>query len=265
MTGEASATPVVRSETSGAVATVTLDAPANRNALSAELCAQLLGALRSALDDGQVRVIVLTHSGSVFCSGADLKETSEERKASAGRDFTAALELIWTSPKPVVAHLSGTVRAGGIGLVATADFAVAADTVSFAFTEVRIGVVPAVISVPLRHRVSPHALYRLFLSGDTFDARYAAEIGLLSGVAPAAELEDHLHRLVESLILAGPQAWAATKRLLRSDAPSIAADLAAMQDLSADYFRSAEAAEGIRAYAERRRPAWASPPAKMAP
>lgn len=247
--------PLVISDVTGGVATVTLDSPGNRNALSADLCAHLLAELTTAVRDDNVRAVVLTHTGPVFCAGADLKE-APERRGAAARDFSAVLELLWTSPKPVIARLAGPARAGGTGLVAACDFAVAVDTVSFAFTEVRIGVVPAVISVPLRHRVVPHALYRLFLSGETFDAHHAASIGLLSAVVPVDDLDDEIGRLVETLVLSGPKAWAGTKRLLRSEAPSIAVELSAMQDRSAQYFNSEEGREGIRSFAERRRPAW---------
>src|SRR4029077_19024306 len=111
----------------------------------AQLRHELAAHLRTAFDDDGARVVVLTHTGTVFCSGMDLKEASSG--AVAGREFPEILESLWTSPKPVVVRLAGPARAGGLGLVAAADIAVAADTVSFAFTEVRIGVVPAVISV----------------------------------------------------------------------------------------------------------------------
>jgi methylglutaconyl-CoA hydratase len=164
---------------------------------------------------------------------------------------------MWTSPKPIVARLAGPARAGGVGLVAAADFAVSVDTVTFAFTEVRIGVVPAVISVPLRHRVTPHALHRLFLTGERFDAHRAVDIGLLSAVAPDGDLDGEVDRLVTLLMQAGPSAWAGTKQLLRSASASIAEDLNSMQTLSVRYFESDEAKEGMRAAAERRPASWA--------
>ncbi|MGX7730989.1 enoyl-CoA hydratase-related protein [Rhodococcus sp. 2H158] len=247
---------LVRSDVTRGIATVTLDSPRNRNALSSHLCSQMLAQLTAALQDDEVRVVVVTHTGPVFCAGADLKE-DPQRKGAAARDFCAVLELLWTSPKPVVARLAGPARAGGTGLVAACDFAVAVDTVTFAFTEVRIGVVPAVISVPLRHRVVPHALHRLFLTGDTFDAHHAASIGLLSAVAPPDALEGEIDRLVEMLLMSAPRAWTGTKQVLRSDIPSIADELSTMQDVSARYFRSDEAREGMRSFAERRRPTWA--------
>lgn len=248
-------TTTVHSEVTGGVATVTLDSPGNRNALSSRLCAQLLAHMKAAVQDDDIRVIVLTHTGTVFCAGADLKEDPEQ-KSVAARDFSAVLELLWTSPKPVVARLTGPTRAAGPGLVAACDFAVAVDAVTFAFTEVRLGVVPAVISVPLRHRVVSHALHRLFLSGEEFDAHQAADIGLLSAVAPADKLDDEVDKIVETLMLSGPKAWAGTKQILRAHCPSIAAELSTMQDVSARYFRSDEGREGMRSFSERRRPAW---------
>ncbi|MFN2478754.1 MAG: enoyl-CoA hydratase-related protein, partial [Pseudonocardiaceae bacterium] len=124
------------------IATITLDSPANRNALSAPLRAQLSAALDRSAGDGSVRVVVLDHTGPVFCAGMDLTEPLD-----AVRELPGILDRIWTHPKPVVARLAGHARAGGIGLVAAADVAVAAQGATFAFTEVRLGVVPAVISV----------------------------------------------------------------------------------------------------------------------
>jgi methylglutaconyl-CoA hydratase len=176
-------TELVHLDVERGVATITLDSPNNRNALSAQLRQELAGHLDAALADEAARVIVLTHAGTVFCSGMDLKEASGG--AAAGQEFPRILESIWTSPKPVVARLAGPARAGGLGLVAAADIAVAADTVSFAFTEVRIGVVPAVISVTVLPRLQPRAANEMFLTGETFDAARAVQIGLLNRAVPA--------------------------------------------------------------------------------
>jgi hypothetical protein len=154
------------------VSTITLDSPRNRNALSAQLRTELLQLLEEALRDESTRVIVLTHTGSVFCAGADLKEARSADTTQSGGELIALLEKLMTSDKPVVARLAGPARAGGIGLVAACDFAIAADTVTFGFSEVRIGVIPSIISVPLRLRVLPPALHRLFLTGETFDAHH---------------------------------------------------------------------------------------------
>src|SRR5918993_2313311 len=161
--------PLVRSATARGVATLTLDSPANRNALSTALMGQLIDLLAAVAADDAVRVIVLTHTGPVFCSGADLKETAASYPSGtvpAGRmgDVLAAID---ECPKPVVARVGGPARAGGIGLIAAADLAVCAQEATFAFTEVRIGVIPAVISSTVLRRLAPRAAPELFLTGDT--------------------------------------------------------------------------------------------------
>lgn len=240
------------------VATITLDSPHNRNALSAQLRRELRGHLATAVADEAVRVIVLAHTGPVFCAGMDLKEvrgaTSDDQ---AVNEFPAILELIWTSPKPVVAKLAGPARAGGVGLVAAADIAIAAEDASFAFTEVRIGVVPAVISVAVLPRLLPRAAHELFLTGEKFDARRAVAIGLLNSAVPAGELDAEVRRYTDMLTLGGPNALAATKQMLRRSRPDdLAGDLAAMATLSAGFFAGEEGQEGILAFAQKRTPNW---------
>lgn len=240
------------------VATITLDSPHNRNALSAQLRRELLDGLAAAQEDDEVRVIVLDHTGPVFCAGMDLKEA---RGAGAGdqgvNEFPQILERIWTSPKPVVAKLAGPARAGGVGMVAAADIAVAVTEATFAFTEVRIGVIPAVISVTVLPRLAPRDAHELFLTGDTFDAERAAQIGLINSAVPAEELDTEVRRFVTSLSLGGPNALAATKELLRSEkAPSMTAAFEQMIATSARFFASEEGQEGITAFAQKRRPNW---------
>jgi methylglutaconyl-CoA hydratase len=244
------------------VGTITLDSPANRNALSAQLRRELLDRLDAAIVDSAVRAIVITHTGPVFCSGMDLKET---RGASADQqginEFPAILERIWTSPTPVVARLAGPARAGGVGMVAACDLAIAADTTTYAFSEVRIGVVPAVISVTVLPRLTARAAHELFLTGETFDAARAVAIGLLTRAVPAVGLDAEVSRQVDMLRRGAPGALAATKQLLLSTpAGSMAERFAAMQDLSAGFFAGEEGQEGMRAFAEKRPPAWAAIP-----
>jgi len=237
------------------VATITLDSPANRNALSAQLRSELLAHLGSALGDGAVRVVVLGHTGRVFCSGMDL---TEARGAGQGvMEFPRILEAVWNSPKPVIAKVAGPARAGGVGLVAACDVAVAAEEATFAFSEVRIGVVPAVISVTVLPRLLPRAAHELFLTGETFDGRRAAAIGLVNSAVPADGLDTEVSRYVDALRLGAPGALAATKEMLRRERPAtMAAEFAEMQELSAGYFAGAEGQEGMRAFAEKRPPSW---------
>ncbi|GEL26733.1 enoyl-CoA hydratase [Pseudonocardia sulfidoxydans NBRC 16205] len=259
--GDAAPSELVHLDVTAGVATVTLDSPANRNALSAQLRRELLAHLQAALADDDVRVIVLSHTGSVFCSGMDLRET---RGASADQqgisEVPAILELIWTSPKPVVARVAGAARAGGVGLVAACDIAVAVETATFAFSEVRLGLVPAVISVTVLPRLLPRAAHELFLTAAVFDSPRAREIGLVNAAVPADELDATVAGYADALKLGAPAALAGTKEMLRSERPrSMSEDFAQMQELSAGYFASPDGQEGMRAFAEKRTPAWVVP------
>jgi methylglutaconyl-CoA hydratase len=240
-------------------ATITLDSPHNRNALSAQLRRELRDCLLTARDDDEVRVIVLTHNGPVFCSGMDLKEArGAEAGAQGVNEFPEILERIWASPKPVVARLAGPARAGGVGMIAAADIVVAAREATFAFSEVRIGVVPAVISLTVLPRIAPRAAQELLLTGETFDAEKAARIGLITAAVDATKLDDEVDRYVRALALGGPRALAATKALLtgpRQAGPS-KEGFAAMNELSAGFFASEEGQEGITAFAQKRKPRW---------
>ncbi|AEV82299.1 enoyl-CoA hydratase [Actinoplanes sp. SE50] len=250
---------LVRTVTDAGVTTLTLDSPANRNALSRALITQLLAALGAAAAAPGTRVVVLSHTGPVFCSGADLKETAATRPGERlpvelMADLLAAL---WEFPKPVVARIAGPARAGGLGLIGAADIAVCAESATFAFTEVRLGVIPAVISATVLPRLSARAAAELYLTGDVFDGRRAAEIGLVSAAVPAEALDDAVAGYCASLIRGGPLALAGTKQLLRrARSESIRAELADLSDRSAGYFTSPEGREGVAARQERREPNW---------
>lgn len=250
---------LVHLDVADGVATITLDSPDNRNALSRQLRGELRAHLDTALADAAARVVVLTHTGRVFCAGMDLKEARGEQ--TGVREFPEILERIWHSPKPVVARIAGPARAGGVGLVAACDVAVAANEATFAFSEVRIGVVPAVISVTVLPRLTARAAHELFLTGETFDATRAVAVGLVNSAVPGADLDAEVARYVEMLRLGAPGALAATKDMLRSDRPdTMAARFAEMQELSAGFFAGEEGQEGMRAFAEKRPPAWVSAP-----
>jgi methylglutaconyl-CoA hydratase len=240
------------------VATITLDSPHNRNALSAQLRRELRDHLATALDDSGVRVIVLDHTGPVFCAGMDLKEAGSAGSSTDGvNEFPEILTQLWTSPKPVVARLAGPARAGGVGIVAAADIAVAVSDATFAFTEVRLGLVPAVISVTVLPRLLPRAAHELFLTGEKFTAARAVEIGLLNAAVPAASLDAEVRRYTDMLALGGPTALAATKEMLRrARSADLADDFADMLELSAGFFAGAEGQEGIAAFAQKRPPNW---------
>jgi methylglutaconyl-CoA hydratase len=254
-------TELVHLDVAGGIATITLDSPANRNALSSQLRRELLAHLDTALADDAARVLVLTHAGPVFCSGVDLKESRGAGAPDQGvNEFPAILARIWTAPKPVLARLAGPARAGGVGLVAACDIAVAAEDASFAFSEVRIGVVPAIISVTVLPRLLPRAAHELFLTGETFEAHAAARIGLINSAVPGFDLDAEVNRYVQMLLRGAPGALAATKELLRRERPAaLDAQFAEMQALSAEFFAAPEAQEGMAAFAAKRPPSWAPP------
>lgn len=241
------------------IATITLDSPHNRNALSVQLRTELRDHLTSAITSDDVRVIVVSHTGGVFCAGMDLKESRSAGAQDQGvMEFPAILEQIWNSPKPVVARLNGPARAGGVGLVAACDIAIAAESATFAFSEVRIGVVPAVISVTVLPRLAARQAHELFLTGETFNAHRAVDIGLLNSAVPAESLDAETQRYTTMLALGGPTALAATKEMLRRTRPTtMSEDFGEMLTLSAKHFAGTEGQEGIRAFAEKRKPSWA--------
>lgn len=245
-------------DTSDGVATITLDSPANRNALSAQLRRELTEHLDAAIADEAARVIVLTHTGTVFCAGMDLKESRGAGAEAQGvNEVPRILATIWESPTPVIARLTGPARAGGVGIVAACDLAIAAEEATFAFSEVRIGVIPAVISVTVLPRLLPRPAHELFLTGETFDARRAVEIGLLNRAVPAAEVDAEVARYAAMLRLGAPRALAGAKELLRrTPVGELNEDFAQMNTLSAGYFAGEEGQEGIRAFGEKRKPSW---------
>jgi methylglutaconyl-CoA hydratase len=234
-----------------------LDSPANRNALSTRLRTELHEALCAAVSDDSVRSIVLTHAGSVFCSGADLKEARNGAASTDAPTVPQILVEIWRSPKPVIAAISGAARAGGLGLIAACDIVIADKTVTFACTEVRLGVVPAVISAVMSPRMVASALHRMYLTGETVTAEWAQQAGLVDIVAERG-VQDELEKCTEAFALAAPGALAATKALTRT--PEAIADLRAklvgLGDLSTIHFGSEEGREGLAAFAEKRQPNW---------
>jgi methylglutaconyl-CoA hydratase len=248
-----------RYELRGRAAWITLDAPQTRNALSAALVAGLGAHLQTAVADDTARVIVLTGNGPAFCAGADLKGGGGAVAPGEGRPnpFADVLKLIWDGPKPVIAAVNGHAFGGGLGLVAAADIAVAVDTAKFAFSEVRVGVIPAMISVVVLRKLGVHHGMRLFLTGETFDATRALGYGLLHRVVPAADLARAVQEEVDAIALGGPQAVREAKRLVRL-VPGLSMDegFAYAEAKIAELFGSDEAAEGMAAFAGKRRPRW---------
>ena len=240
-----------------AIATVTLDSPDNRNALSARLVGEVSAHLQTAAADGAVRAVVLTHTGTTFCSGADLKESAAEGGPAQGTlRMLAMLRVIVELPKPVIARIDGNVRAGGLGIVGACDVAVAGPTSSFAFTEVRLGLAPAIISLTTLGRMSERAAARYYLTGEKFDAATAAATGLIT--AAVQDLDAEIAVIADALRACSPQGLAETKPLTtRATLAAFEQRAEQVQAQSARLFSSDEAREGMTAFLQRRPPSWA--------
>lgn len=247
-------------ETGGHVARLTLDSPHNRNALSTRLVGQLHDGLNRAAADPAVRVVVLGHTGGTFCAGADLSEASggdpSEATAARARDLATVLRAIVESPRPVVAAIDGHVRAGGMGLVGACDIAVAGPRSTFALTEARIGVAPAIISLTLLPKLAPRAAARYYLTGETFTAEQAAEVGLIT--MAAEDVTAAVDGLVADLGKGSPQGLAASKALTTASVlAGFDRDAERLTVESARLFVTDEAREGMLAFLQKRPPRWA--------
>ncbi len=241
------------------VARLTLDSPHNRNALSTRLVEQLHAGLRAAAADSAVRTVVLGHTGGTFCAGADLSEASDgdpfDMTAARGREMAALLRAIVESPMPVVAAIDGHVRAGGLGLVGACDIAVAGPQSTFALTEARIGVAPAVISLTLLPKMTARAAARYYLTGETFTAPTAAEIGVIT--LAADDVDAAIAGIVADLGRGSPQGLAASKALTTADILArFDRDTEDLATESARLFISEEAHEGMLAFLQKRPPRW---------
>lgn len=243
-------------------ARLTLDSPHNRNALSTTLVGQLHQGLRDAAADSAVRSVVLGHTGGTFCAGADLAEASGgdpfDVAADRARELAALLRSIVESPLPVIAAINGHVRAGGMGLVGACDIAVAGPRSTFALTEARIGVAPAIISLTLLPKMSARAAARYFLTGETFSAAEAAPIGLITMAAD--DVDDAVESLIADVGRGSPQGLAASKALTTTAVlEAFDRDAERLTTDSARLFVSDEAREGMLAFLQKRPPEWATP------
>ncbi|MGO8727412.1 MAG: enoyl-CoA hydratase family protein [Streptosporangiaceae bacterium] len=238
------------------IARLALDSPHNRNALSAALLAQLAQALATAAADDEVRAVELTHTGTTFCAGADLTEAREGGMQAGTSRVLDLLREIIAMPKPVVASIDGHVRAGGMGLVGACDIAIAGPASTFAFSEVRLGLAPAMISLTTLPRLTARAAGRYYLTGETFDAAAAARIGLITEAVD--DIDAGTLAVLDALRSASPQGLRETKPLLTAgllSAFDASSDALAAQ--SARLFASEEAREGMQAFLARRPPRWA--------
>ncbi|MCD4533259.1 enoyl-CoA hydratase family protein [Nocardioides sp. cx-169] len=245
---------LVHLEVADGVATITLDSPHNRNALSQQLVGELFGHLASVDVDTDVKVVVLQATGRVFCSGADLSEAASGSMEQGAKVLVEMQRQIVSHRKPVVTRLQGAVRAGGIGLVAASDIVVAAAEATFALTEVKLGLAPAAISLTVLPRLSSRAASLAFLTGEPFTAAEAVDMGLVTRAVPADDLDAAVAAVVASLVTGSPQGLRETKRLLAVDIlDRIAARGEEMAALSGALFASDEAREAMLAFLSRKK------------
>jgi methylglutaconyl-CoA hydratase len=247
---------------SGKIAHITLNRPDKRNAISA----QMISDLQSALDDiekSHARVAIMTGAGKAFCAGMDLEMLAAIAKQSPAenqedsRRIAKMLRRIWSFPRPLIAAVNGAAYAGGCGIATLCDFTLAAPEAKFGYTEVRIGFLPAIVSVFLTRQIGEKRSRDLLLTGRIIDAAEAKEYGLVTEVVPAEQLMDAAHELAETLISASPSSLARAKRLLVSAvASSVDADLERAILENARIRCTPDFQEGVASFLEKRKPVW---------
>lgn len=236
------------------VAHLTLDSQHNRNALSKQLVTELFERLERAEADPAVKVVLIRAEGRTFCSGADLSEASGEGMEQAAGVLVELQRRIATLAKPVVTRVHGNVRAGGIGIVAASDIAISAADATYAFTEVRLGLTPAAISLTVLPRMTDRAAALTFLTGEVFDGRAAESMGLVTKAVPEAELNAEVDEVCGALAKGNPQGLRETKQLVgRHLVQRIDEQGADLAKLSARLFGSEEAKAAMLAFLSRKK------------
>lgn len=246
------------------IALIWLNRPELRNAMNDQLIDDLTDAVGAAIEDDEVRAIVLAGRGSAFCAGGDLNwmkaartMTPEQARADSAR-LSNLLRMIYESPKPTVARVHGPAYAGGMGLVAACDIAIAGHAARFCLSEVKLGLIPAMISPYVIKAMGERHARRYFLSAEVFDAAEAYRIGFVNDLAADDELDGAINALLGHLVQGGPGAMAACKKLIRDMVGKPVTD--ALADDTAARIAAARASdegqEGIAAFFEKRRPSW---------
>lgn len=258
--------PVLVSRDARGVATLTLNRPERHNALSAALIVAMDQALRSLEADAAVRVIVITGAGPTFCSGGDLEEMRNAGRASLAENerdaarLATLLDLLDKLARPTIARVQGNAFGGALGLVSACDIAIASEQAKFALTEVRLGLIPAMISPYVVRAVGVRNARRLFLTGEAFDGSAAADFGLLHAAVPAAELDGRVEAAVKSLLGGAPGAQAEAKRLIRYvTGRGESTDRAILEETARWIARlraGDEGLEGLGSFLEKRKPRW---------
>lgn len=237
---------------------ITLNRPQSRNALSAELVNELYQSIETANEDKSIRCIVITGNGSSFCSGADLKSPPGQAIAGVKSvSFADVLKAIQESPKPVISCINGSAFAGGLGLIGASDIAIASNSAVFSFSEVRIGVIPAVISVVCLPKLGIQNGMKLFLTGEKFTGEAAVTLGLINRAVDDSQLKEAICNEIKAISLGGPKAIMETKKLVRQMCNFDSGQaFEVATEWSVRMFKSEEGVEGISAFREKRKPNW---------
>jgi len=255
--------PALLTDRDDAILRLTLNRPDVRNAIDEEVIAALTAAGKEAVSDRTIRAIVLSGNGKAFCAGADLiwmskaVAYSREDNRRDAEDLARMLATLDALPVPLIGRVHGAALGGGVGLVAVCDIVVASDDCAFGFPEVKLGIIPAVISPYVVHKIGPSAARELFLTGARFSAKRARRIGLVHQVVAAADLDDTVDGYLKEVLTSGPDAIAAAKVLIKEVGGSRSEDMIGLTTTRiAEQRVSAEGQEGMRAFLEKRKPAW---------
>jgi methylglutaconyl-CoA hydratase len=252
----------LKSNLSGDIATITLNRPEKRNAISAEMVADVMAVL-DEIESGPARVVILTGEGKAFCAGMDLsalKALSHQSPMENLEDARRTARLfrrIWSFPKPIIAAVNGAALAGGCGLATLCDFTVAVPEATFGYTEVRVGFVPAIVSVFLTRQIGEKRARDLLLTGRIIDAAEAHRLGLITSIVPADSLMPAAQALASTLIANSPTNLQTTKRLLCDIAlPELDRELELAVEESGHIRSTDDFREGLAAFLEKRSPKW---------
>jgi methylglutaconyl-CoA hydratase len=252
-------------EFNGELATLTLNRPEKRNAVTTTMIAEIMTAL-DVIEKSHTRVVILTGAGKAFCAGMDLEMLAAIAKQSPAenqedsRRIAKLLRRIWSFPRPMIAAVNGAAYAGGCGIATLCDFTLAAAEAKFGYTEVKIGFLPAIVSVFLTRQIGEKRSRDLLLTGRIIDALEAREFGLVTEVVPADRLIDRAHELATELIAASPNSLTRAKHLLTSAAaPGLDHDLERAILENARIRCTPDFKEGVASFLEKRKPVWQEP------
>ena len=256
--------PTLTYQSEDGIATIALTVPEKRNAISAQMITDLLGALQQA-EEGPARVVIITGSGKSFCAGMDLDELqhlarqTQQKNLEDARRVTKMLYRLHSFPKPIIAAVNGAAIAGGCGIATLADFTLAVPEAKFGYTEVKLGFIPALVSVFLRRRIGDRQVRDLLLTGRIIDASEALRMGLITEIVLQETLMDRAREIAGLLLAASPTAIAQTKKLLLNfDRVAIRAELEVAIEANSDIRMTADFREGVSAFLEKRQPKWSS-------